>query len=257
MTKALATQASVIRALVLRDIRTGYGARRYFGLIWILVQPVIHIAIFWAVFSVLRRGVPYGMPLPLFLLSGVFPYMLFSGIATRCMSAIEGGRVLLYYKQVTPIDLILAKSFLHAASMSLVLLILIAVTALLGYEVNIDDGLEIAFGLFLTIVLGTGVGLALASWSIVFPVLGTIVKPLLRVLYFTSGVFFTAESVPPVIRNELLYNPVMHLIDKVRGGFFTAYVPAHTSFEYAAWFAFTVLALGFVFEKMNRKKLIV
>ena len=257
MTKALATQTSVIRALILREIRTGYGARRYFSLIWILLQPVIHIGIFWILFTVLRRHLPSGMPLPLFLLSGVFPYMLFSGLATKCMAAIETGRVLLYHKQVTPIDLVLAKAILHAASMGVVLLILITVSALLGYEVNIADGLEIAAGILLTIVLGTGVGLMLASWSIVFPVLGTIVKPLFRILYFTSGVFFTVESVPPIIRDELLYNPVMHLVDKVRGGFFVTYVPSHTSFEYAAWFSFIVFALGLVCEKMNRKKLIV
>ncbi len=257
MTKALATQASVIRALVLRELRTSYGARRYFGLVWILVEPVIHIAVFWILFTAIRRGVPYGMSIPVFLLSGFFPFMLFSGIAMRCMTAIEGGRVLLYYKQVTPIDLILARAFLHTVTMAVVFLILISVTSFLGYEVSIADGLEIAAGLALLVVLGLGVGLVIASWSIVFPLLPTIIHPLFRLLYFTSGLFFTVESVPPIVREELLYNPIMHLIDKVRGGFFTVYVPAHTSFEYGAWFAFTVLALGFVFEKMNRKKLIV
>lgn len=257
MTKALATQASVIRALVLRETRTSYGAHRYFSLIWLLIAPVIHIGVFWLIFVLWKRGVPYGMPIPLFLLSGVFPYLLFSGTATKCMKAIEVGRPLLYYKQVTPIDLIAAKTYLEAVSNAFVLLILLTVAWLAGYKVEINDGLAIAAGLILSVLLGAGIGLILASWSIVFPFLGNIVKPVFRILYFASGIFYTVEAVPPVIREELLYNPVMHLIDKVRGGFFPSYSPVHSSFEYAAWFVFIVLALGFLFERINRKKLIV
>ncbi|MHC1727600.1 MAG: ABC transporter permease [Syntrophobacteraceae bacterium] len=257
MTKALATQASVIRALVLRETRTSFGAHRYFSLIWLLVEPAMHVAVFWLVFTVLKRNVPYGMPIPLFLLSGLFPYFLFAGTAQKCMTAIEGGRALLYYQQVTPIDLVLAKTYLEAVTNAVVLLILLALTWLAGYKFDIDDGLAIAAGLMLAALLGAGFGLVIASWSIVFPLLGTLIRPFFRILYFISGIFFTVESIPPVARDELLYNPVLHLTDQIRGGFFTSYTPVHSSFEYAAWFAFIVLALGLVSERMNRKKLIV
>jgi len=59
------------------------------------------------------------------------------------------------------------------------------------------------------------------SLAPLYPSIRTITNPLLgRPLFFTSGIFFTAEMIPSEIRQYLLYNPLLHMIEIVRSAFF-------------------------------------
>jgi tetratricopeptide (TPR) repeat protein len=53
----LKTQVRVIHALIIRETRTRFGGSRL-GYGWALIEPVLHIALLWVMFSLLMHGTP-------------------------------------------------------------------------------------------------------------------------------------------------------------------------------------------------------
>jgi capsular polysaccharide transport system permease protein len=78
-----------------------------------------------------------------------------------------------------------------------------------------------------------------------------------RPLYFSSGLFFSADSIPAPVLHYLLYNPILHMIELVRGEFFYGFETNHGSWMYASAWSFGALALGLVAHQAMHKKAIV
>jgi len=57
--EALRTQVRVIHALVLRETKTRYGQHKL-GFVWAILEPMIMVALFVAIFSSLRNDNPGG-----------------------------------------------------------------------------------------------------------------------------------------------------------------------------------------------------
>lgn len=230
---------------------------RYLGLIWLFCDPLIKILLLWGLYEMTGRKPGYGMPIPLFMMTGFLPWILFISIVNRCGSAIESNKALLYYRQVTTLDLIVARAILEAASMTIVLIVMMSASVLAGFPPDMKNGLTVAVGFILVTLTGLGLGMIIAAWAIIFPALKHFVTHVLRILFFTSGVFYTVEHIPVTIRSEMLVNPILHQIDIIRGGFFKAYDPIYSSLSYAFCFPLILLALGLVSERLNRKRIIV
>jgi capsular polysaccharide transport system permease protein len=78
-----------------------------------------------------------------------------------------------------------------------------------------------------------------------------------RPLYFSSGLFFTADTIPAPIREYLLYNPVLHMIELVRGEFFYEFETSYGSWSYACTWAFATFAVGLLTHQAVHKRAIV
>jgi capsular polysaccharide transport system permease protein len=84
---------------------------------------------------------------------------------------------------------------------------------------------------------------------------GRVRGPLLRPLFWCSGLFFTANGLPSNVRDILLYNPVLHVIEIVRDGWFPSYEAQHASAGYAMAWMLCLLVLGLLLERVVRRKI--
>src|SRR5215216_777475 len=103
------TQLQVIHALLLRETKTRFGANQL-GYLWAFVQPSLWIGMFLVFDSLFGRTAPPGMSLVAFLTTGIVPFSLFRETTNRCVSAIEANKGLLFYPQVRPLDLVIARA---------------------------------------------------------------------------------------------------------------------------------------------------
>jgi capsular polysaccharide transport system permease protein len=55
------------------------------------------------------------------------------------------------------------------------------------------------------------------------PSVANVMRIPLRILYFASGAFFLPDAMPPVIRNVIEWNPVLHGITLFRHGYYPRY----------------------------------
>jgi capsular polysaccharide transport system permease protein len=252
--RGVATQAEVVHAVVLRETRTRFGAHKL-GYLWALLEPTIVIVTFFWFFRVTHRAPPSGMDLWTFIATGVLPYTLFQSSVTRVADSVNGNKALLYYPQVKPIDLAIARSALEAATFTAVFLVLMFGHCLVTQSCEIDNPLRVVAGLALASALGSSIGLIFCALSQISNIADRVRGPVLRPLFWISGIFFTAESLPEGARDGLLVNPVLHCTELVRDGWFASYSDEHVDVFYVLAFVFGFLLLGLVLERAVRRRI--
>lgn len=255
--QALTTQVRVINALVLRETKTRYGQHKI-GFLWALLEPVIMVSVFVAIFSSMRSDNPGGMPLVPFMLAGIVPFSLFRDPMTQMQGAIRQNKSLFSFPQVTTFDVIIARGILEVLILSGVFIFLLFVVSLWGFEIRIERPLGVLAACSLLIMLGMGAGFIFASLSPVLPSIQQISGALLgRPLFLSSGLFFTAESVPAHVREYLLYNPIMHILELLRSAFFFQFETTHGSWSYATTWSVCTLVTGLLLHQAMRRRAIV
>lgn len=254
MIRALDRQLNVIWAITLRETRTRFGQYQL-GYLWAFVEPIVWILSFYLIFALVDRGSPRGMSLFGFLATGMITYELFAKTAEKVSLAINVNRPLLFYPQVRPLDLSFARWFLETAThLSVFVVIMASELMFTGQPLVIGDPLTLLLGLLSASALGYGVGLIFCMAQIIIPSLEKMRGPLMRPLFWTSGIFFTANSLPLEARKILMYNPVMHAVELVREGWFTSYEAKWASYGYLFGWILTMLFIGTLLEREIRRR---
>lgn len=241
----------VVLAVLLRETRTRFG-RYQLGYLWAFLEPLAHVFVFIAVFTLLGRGTPIGDSLALFLITGVVPWLLFIHTVDRTAKALEGNRALMMFPQVTRIDLMLARIILEVASKIVVFAVLCVVIYCFETPFAIDRPLEVMAALACLITFAAGIGILNGAVDAVFPTYERIFAAIRRPLYFVSGIFFVAELLPPQARAWVALNPLAHLIEWLRAAFFTAFESGFVDRGYAVACALGFLVLGLAAERAIR-----
>ena len=252
--EGLYTQLQVIHALIMRETRTRFGAHQL-GYIWALVEPLLWVVTFYWLFALLERSLPYGMNIVAFITTGIIPFLLFRQTLERAHSAINPNKGLLFYPQVRPLDLIIARSGLEIVTLVVVFVLIMSAQAFYTGELHIDKPLKLLTGLLLAGLLGASLGLFFCALSIYSKVVERIVPALNRPLFWLSGLFFTANELPTKIREVLLWNPILHTVEMVRDGWFSAYEAYYLDVTYVLFWIIGFTYFGLLLERMARRRL--
>ncbi len=250
----LVRQGEVVHAVLLRETRTRFGAYSL-GYLWALIEPTLFISTFYVLFTVGERDAPYGMSLFGFLATGVVPYLLFSSSVNRVAEAINGNKALLFYPHVQPLDLVIARALLEVATFGGVFLLLMSVGALAGMPVAVDEPLYVVAGFTLASLLGTGLGMIFCALGQVNKSVERVRGPFIRPFFWTSGIFFVADSLPDIAKAAFWFNPVLHAIELVRDGWYGAYSSNFATPSYALAVALGLGAVGLTLERVVRRRI--
>jgi capsular polysaccharide transport system permease protein len=252
--RGLMTQLQVVHALLLRETKTRFGTNQL-GYVWALVQPAAWVGMFVAFYAVFGRLAPPGTSVVAFLIVGIVPFSAFRETATRCMSAIDANKGLLFYPQVRPLDLVIARAVLEAATHVVVLALLLGGVALYEGVPRIDSLLKVLIGLGLTSGLGVSIGLVCCGLSVYSPTVERLFPTVMRLFFWTSALFHPVESLPRAARDVLLLNPVAHAIELVRDGWFPGYVTRHIDAWYVVSWILVLAFFGLSLERTARRRL--
>lgn len=255
--QALSTQGRVINALVLRETKTRYGEHKL-GFVWAFIEPTIMVSIFVAFFAILQADSQGAMPLVTFMITGILPFTMFREVMVQMQGAIAQNRTLLGFPQVTTFDVIVARGVLEFSILSLVFAFMLFMAHLLGYRVEVEDPLKLLWVCILMALFGTGIGFFFASITPLIPSVRQITTVALgRPLFLSSGLFYTAESLPGFIRDWLLYNPLLHMVEFVRSAFYYEFESNYASWNYVYIWVICSLALGMTTHQAMRRRAIV
>lgn len=206
----------------------------------------------------MRDDIAGGMPIVTFMITGFVPFTLFRDTMTQCQGAIQQNNTLMAFPQVTTFDVILARGLLEFAVLMSVFVILLLGATALGVDTQIDKPLGVLAACLTLSVFGIGLGFALATISPLIPSTRQFVTAILgRPLFLASGLFYTAESLPPAVRDVLLWNPVLHMIELGRSAYFVQFDSQHASWAYALSWSFGSLAFGLLVHQAVRRRAIV
>ena len=235
---------SVWQALFLREAGARLAGARA-AWIWILLEPATHIIFLMVVFGVVRHQVRQDANIEMFILVGVWGFFLVRNIAQRGMEAINANLALFSYRQVQPVDTVLARATVEAFLYVIVGAVLIAGLALLGIDVRPADPLVVMWSAFLLWTFGLGLGLMFSVIGTLIPGLGKLIRIVFTPLYFLSAVMYSVSSLPRALRDIVLANPITHGLEAMRSGWFAAYHgEAHISVGYLAFWSLATVFLG-------------
>lgn len=243
----------VMNALIVRDI-LALHAENGMGYLWALVQPIAYTVTLAAVFMASGHPAPLGTSVIAYLAAGIVPFINFyQRIESSASAAVRGNVSLLYFRQVTPFTLI-AASFVREYLTSLVAFVLI-VGAIAAYDKSIEirDPLQILMAVTCMSLLGTVIGTLLGLGSLAIPSLALAETVIARVMFFFSGALYYANLLPSRMREYALLNPLLDLIEFVRGGLFTTYEPRYASWQYPLEFIAVGIALLIVVLYSTRR----
>jgi capsular polysaccharide transport system permease protein len=254
--QAWAVMRAVVFALFLRELKTRMGGR-WWGIVWIIGEPVASAAVLLAMYSLAHARVIGGVDTLLFLVSGLLPFQLFKQLVLRSMESIDANQGLFAYRQVRPIDAVVARALVELVLAVAVATVAVSLLAWLGHDVSPRLPLELIGTSLLLVALGTTLGLlaAVATGGALARARAAI-RVASMPLMLVSGVAFPVAVLPPAAREALALNPLLHLLEGVRGAVFgsTYHAMPETTMAWpaAAWLVGATLALALYVQRRER-----
>lgn len=178
-------------------------------------MPIVQAAVLSVVFSLVVR-VPTPVPRPVFMLSGVLPWVFFSSTLNASASSITGGGGLatkVYFPRAI-LPLIVVRSNLYGVVPRLGVVLATAVMFGVGigpYVVLVLPALAVM------ILLATSFALVLAALNVYFRDVSFIVQVVTQAWFYASGVFFPVDIVPEgPLRTVIELNPATGMVHLFR-----------------------------------------
>lgn len=249
----LGVQIRVISALVLRETRATFGTSQI-GYLWAIVTPAAGVGLLVFIFSLVDRQPPFGASLALFFATGILTLEFFNKLSNTLMTAFDANKALLTYPLIKETDALFARLILISATYILIMTLFYG--ALIGLELAeppvFPERMLQAF--IATALLGFGFGTLNAVVTSLFASWAHIEKVLTRPLFFLSGIFYIPSLLPPEAVAVLKWNPVLHLVEWMRTGYYPNYESSVLNHAYPLGLAMLLILLGLAGERLFRKK---
>lgn len=241
----------------MREIKTRLGGQ-WTGVVWLLGEPLLHMGIMIIMRVVLRQMTTRaGYDATIYLLVSLLPFLLFSNSWTQVMNAMRANYPLFAYKQVKPFDAAIARIIVEVSIKFGVYFIAFLICGRLGLMPVIPaDFLGYILVVFVFLAMGLSLGLMSAVVTHYIPKAGLVISLVSMPLYMCSGVVMRVESFGPGIKDYLMWNPLLHLVELARYYFLPGYpVISGTGWGYPLRWAVVLAFFAMVLYWFNRRTL--
>lgn len=218
----------LLGTLTARELKARYRGSAL-GFIWSLVNPLLLLLVYTLVFGFIFNPRAEGSdPYPLFLISGLFPWIWISGaLLEGTMSLINNAGLI--RKAVFPAELLpmvsVLSNLVHFLLALPILAVALAVGRFLGYPVSGWTVLFLPLVVALELPMLSGLALGLAALNAHFKDVRDIVQNLLTLLFFLTPIIYALGSVPGALRGVIRLNPFTPFILAYQETLFAGTVP--------------------------------
>jgi capsular polysaccharide transport system permease protein len=252
--RLLKIQFQVLRALTLRDIQSQQANLAY-GFGWVFVDALMSFAGLLILRVVIKGFSRPGVPIIMFLISGLIPWLMFNACLRLPEGTIKRGRSLLQLPIITELDLVLASTLRIFLTFTILFVVLAMVDTFYEGVPSPRFPLGISLLFISMCIMGIGLGFILMVLSRLYAPAGKFVSFFLRFGTLFSGVVFQVTSFPPTIWPYLTWNPMLHVEELLRTYWFYSY---HTPVGSPLYVAESLTALtffGLLLERYARRRL--
>lgn len=189
------------------------AARTYLSFMWWVIDPVLSMAVYYVVFAVLlQRGTQDYVP---FLLIGLISWQWFANTVNHGMTTIHGNIPLMNQVHLPKIVFPGIEILMDTFKFSIVFILILIFLWIYGFGVS---AAYVALPLILLVQLLFTMALTFILAAIVpfFPDLKFLVKTILQLVFFLSGIFFDASQIPERYHPYFYANPMATLIEDYR-----------------------------------------
>ena len=238
----------LLSELVWRDLVLRYRGS-VLGFAWTLLNPLLFMAVYTLVFSVyLRNGI---RAYPLFLLSGMIPWLWVSTAISQAVTSILDGRTFVG-KTLLPTELlVIVPVFSNGLNFLITIALLFPVSLLLG--VNVGWALVfLPVLLVIQLCITLGFALFVATLNVFYRDFQQIVSYLLMAFVFLTPIFYLRSAVPANLQWMVKYSPIAALISGYQNVFYFGTPPSWRDLLFAGVFGVVVLLAALSYFNRNR-----
>jgi len=238
-------------------------ARFFRTLLQSVVTPVISTSLYFVVFGSAigaRMSAVEGVPYGAFIVPGLIMLSLFTASISNASFGIyfpkfTGTIYELLSAPISFVEMIIGYVG-AAATKSIILGLIILVTAAFFVPVQIHHPSWMVMFLLLTVTTFSLFGFVIGVWARGFEQLQFVPMLIVTPLTFLGGAFYSIDMLPPRWRTVALFNPVVYLISGFRWSFYdTADVAVGVSLGMTAAFLVVLIAVvGWIFKTGYRIK---
>lgn len=190
-------------------------ARSRLGGLWMVIHPLVMVAIYAFVLSAVLRsrleGIDSQYAYAIYLTSGILAWSLFSDMLTRCLNLFVGNADLLKKMVVPKITLPMITLGAALVNNLLLFLAILVIFALLGHWPNMTLlWLPVLTAVLLLFALG--LGLIVGVLNVFMRDLAQVVPIVLQCLFWFTPIVYPAVIIPEHMRQWLLLNPLYPLV---------------------------------------------
>ena len=204
----------LVRMLARRDFHVRYR-RASFGLLWVVAVPIIQATVLSIIFSRVVR-VQVKTSYPVFMLSGLTPWLFFSMVVTSAVTAITGGSGLaakVYFPRAI-LPLVIVRSNLYGFGLR----VAVVLAAALLFGVGIGPSIVLLVpAIALMVLLAASFALVFAAMQVYFRDVAFIVMAFTQAWFWGSAVFYPITLVPKgPFRTLMRVNPATGMVSLFR-----------------------------------------
>ena len=198
--------------LVRRDIKLRFQ-QTVIGFLWIILQPLIQMAIFYVILGLFVK-VPTGeVPYYLFFLSAFVVWQFFSQVVTYSTNSLVGNIGIIIKSYFPRLALPLASVASLLVDFGISILVLLVFLLINGNFPITPRYLLLPVLIVITTIFSSGVGLLFGALIVVFRDMRNLINFILMIWIYLTPVMYPRSLVPEKYQILLYFNPLTSLVE--------------------------------------------
>ena len=244
---------AVQNALFLRELNMRFSSGKL-GIFWTFFEPFFQIIVFIVVKMTIFGVSTNSFDFAVFLTLNFIAYNMFKNIVVKSSTAFRANKALFMYKQVKPINTVLARTMLEVFITMVIIVIFLLIGFYFEYEMGVGDLVMVTLGFLFLLVFSFSFALLIAILNVFTESVGRIIGFLMTGLMFTSAVFYTVDMLPYVLQQILLYNPLLHFMEMIHGYYFIALDDSYVSYLYIILWTLCILYVAlWMYQRLEKR----
>ena len=244
---------AVQNALFLRELAMRFSSGRM-GLFWTFFEPFFQIMIFVMIKMMLFGRSSGNFDFAVFLSLNFIAFNMFKNIVMKSSNAFKANKALFVYKQVKPIDTIVARTAIELFMTSTIIIIFIILGYYFNFDMNIKDLSMVALGFIFLLLFSFSLAVVIAVLNSFMQTVGKLIGFAMTALMFGSAIFYSLDMLAPNLQKILLYNPLTHLMEMIHGSYFKSLDDSLVSYEYVSLWTLSLLYIGlWLYSKLEKR----
>lgn len=249
--KAIWEYRELLYFLVWRDLKVRYR-QTIIGIGWVVLQPLLTMLLFTAIFGRFAKIPSDGLPYPIFAYSALLPWNLFASSLTRGSNSIVANAQVIskiyFPRLLLPLSGILSPLVDFAISLVILVVMIIWFDTLPTLGI-----LALPLFLLLAILTALAVGLWLSALNVRYRDVGHAVPFVIQLWMFASPVAYPVSLVPEKWRLLYSLNPMAGVIEGFRWALLGKDSPDFGVITVSAVMVLALLLPGLVYFKYTER----
>ncbi|MCL2030938.1 MAG: ABC transporter permease [Oscillospiraceae bacterium] len=242
----------LLREMVKRDFKMKYK-RSYLGIVWSLLDPLLHMLILALVFSqLLGRDIQF---FPVYIMTGRLIFTFYSQATNFCLTSITGGKLYIMSVKMPLYMLPLSKTISALVNEALSLLALLFMMLITGAPFH-WTALMFPVPVLYVFLFSFGLGMALSAWMVFFRDLGHLYSVFTTLLMFITPMFYSADIYPQQYLWAFKLNPLYHFVQMFRNIVLYGHLPPLTDHAICAAYCAGALIVGAAAFKKGKNRFV-